>query len=379
MREAIRLTLLRLVGFYLRRTRAESPAGAPSRILLIRPDHLGDLLFVTPALRFLRHSLPDAYIACLVGPWGKPVLEGNPHVDRLLACPFPGFTRRPKPSPWYPYLLLVYTARRLRAQKFDSAVVMRFDHWWGAMLSAFVPIARRVGYAIPEVEPFLTHSVPYRGRAHEVVRNVRLIGELAGTDPGEIVPEKFPLEFQFSPEDAAYVDALVREGPIVAIHPGAGWPVKLWPPEKWARLADALARKGRWRVVLTGSEGEKPLVEEIAARMRARPLNLAGRTNLRQLAALWYRCELVVGSDSGPLHLAVAMGTPTVHLYGPVDPELFGPWGPEERHRVVMADMPCAPCNRLDYPPAELGSHTCVKGIEWERVWEAVETLLSDA
>ena len=109
------------------------PTSLPS-ILVIRPDHLGDLLFTTPALRLLRQNYPGARITALVGPWGAPILANNPHVDEIITLPFPGFTRQAKPSPWQPYTLLRHWARRLRGQ-YDLAFVLRFDHWWGALLA----------------------------------------------------------------------------------------------------------------------------------------------------------------------------------------------------------------------------------------------------
>lgn len=377
-RASARLWVLRVAGALLRPYAAKEAPSVPQRILLIRPDHLGDLLFATPALRLLRKNLPDAYIACLVGPWGKAVLRDNPHVNGVHTCPFPGFTRRPKGEWWRPYLLLEVYSRRLRHLGFDSAVVMRFDHWWGAWLTALARIPRRVGYDIPEVRPFLTEAVPYRGIRHEVERNLVLAATLARVRLKEPVrPEDHPLVFRVRDEDTAWVEAEIGPGPFVGIHPGAGWPVKLWPPEKWAAVADALAGQLDLPIVLTGTASERPLTEAIAARMQARAINLAGKTSLGRLAALWSRCRLVLGVDSGPLHLAVAAGAPTVHIFGPSDPRLFGPWGPSERHVVVRSDAPCAPCNRLDYGADELDAHPCVRDIPVERVLEGAEKALN--
>ena len=102
----------------------------------------------------------------------------------------------------------------------------------------------------------------------------------------------------------------------------------------------------------------------------------AGETGLGELAAIMARCQLVLGVDSGPLHLAVAMGTPTVHLFGPVDKRAFGPWGDPAHHVVVTSEMDCIPCNRLDYTPSELDGHPCVRNITVEQVLEAVEKLV---
>ncbi|MCX7670548.1 MAG: glycosyltransferase family 9 protein, partial [Anaerolineae bacterium] len=121
-------------------------ATPPRTVLLIRPDHLGDLLFTGPALRLARQELPDARLVLLVGPWSRAVVARHPDLDEVLTCPFPGFERRPKQNLLAPYRLLFETARSLRG-RFDAAVVLRFDHWWGAWLAAAAGI--RSGSAMP--------------------------------------------------------------------------------------------------------------------------------------------------------------------------------------------------------------------------------------
>ena len=378
-RERIRLTLLRLFASLTTPFLPPSILRPPSSILLIRPDHLGDLLFATPAIRALRAALPQAHIACLVGPWSRAVLRNNPHLDEVMTCPFPGFTRRPKPSPVQPYSLLWRYARWLRARRFDLAVVLRFDHWWGALLAYLAGIPRRVGYDVAEVRPFLTEAVPYVPGRHEVEQNLALVERAAGC---ELPMADSPLEFHLTAEDRAFAEGFLTERGVgegdllICIHPGAGAPVKLWREEAWARVGDALAQRYGAKIILTGSAGERPLCQAIARRMAAEPIVAAGETTLGELAALMARSRLVLGVDSGPLHLAVAVGAPTVHLYGPVDSRTFGPWGDPARHVVITSNMDCIPCNRLDYAPEELDEHPCVRNIPAERVLEAAERLL---
>jgi len=130
------------------------------------------------------------------------------------------------------------------------------------------------------------------------------------------------------------------------------------------------------RIVITGSRDELDLAWSVSARMRSEAIVAAGDTSLAQLAALFARCRLVLGPDCGPLHLAVAAGTPTVHLYGPVDVHKFGPWGAPERHLVVTSNRACIPCDRLDYSPEELADHPCVREIPVHDVVEAARKLL---
>ena len=154
---------------------------------MIRPDHLGDLLFLTPALHRLRMARPEAEITALVGPWAKPILERNPDVDSLFTWDIPFFNRRGKASSIEPYLSAVRLARALRAERFDAALVMRFDFWWGALVAQLAGIPQRVGYALPDVAPFLTKAVAYPvGKTHEVDRNLDLIGAFVGSPAADL-------------------------------------------------------------------------------------------------------------------------------------------------------------------------------------------------
>jgi lipopolysaccharide heptosyltransferase II len=380
MRASLRRIVLRVVARISAAfvNQALSPATAEQgRILLIRPDHLGDVLFTTPALRALRSTVPDAYIAYLVGPWSREIVQGNPHLDEVIVCPFPGFTRRPKTHLLEPYVVLWRHARALRARKFDVAVVLRFDHWWGTMLAYWARIPVRVGYALPETTHFLTEALPYARGQHEVEQNMHLVASVVGRDLGDAGP----LEFTPRPQDARSAMELLKDsgfhGRYLCLHPGAGAPVKLWRPEAFAQAADAIGKKHGLEVVITGSSTEKSLAQGIADLMGRASLVLAGQTNLGQLAAIMGRSELVIGVDSGPLHLAVSQGVPTVHLYGPIDYRTFGPWGDSHKHTVVLSDTSCIPCGRLDYARHELPDHPCVRAITVEQVLRAADSLLA--
>jgi len=360
--ERMRLAGLRAIG--PRYARPRFAAAEPRSVLLIRPDHLGDMLFATPSFRLLREALPHARITLLAGPWSQAVVAGNPDLDDLVICRFPGFERQPKSSAVAPYRLLRATAREL-AGRFDAALVLRLDHWWGAWLAAAAGIPRRIGYDRPETRPFLTDALPYPSERHEVEQNVALVAALtpdAAERPG-------PLRFAISEAARAWAaDWLRARGvadgrPLVAIHPGTGAAVKQWPAAAWAEVTARLTAEFGARILLTGGEPERPITAAIAAALPEPPLDASGQTNLDQLAALLERCALVLGSDSGPLHLAVAVSAPTVHLYGPVSATKFGPWGDSDRHIVLRTDWPCAPCNRLDWPAAELAQHACMATI----------------
>ena len=388
---AARLAMLRLVGSLLSRAapasrRATPDSDLPSsnpRLLLIRPDHVGDALLAAPTGVALRVALPTARIDWLVGPWAAEVIRRAPHADAILTCEFPGFTRRPKRSAREPYVELARQARLLRARRFDLALVLRPDHWWGALLAAAADIPHRLGYSVPECRPFLTRALPDRP-AHSVERGLdlaRLAAGLVGSSAE--VPSVEPT-FAIEPAEREWVAARLREAdvgdgsPLVALHPGSGADVKNWLPERWRAVAASIHWGAGAQLVLTGGEPEAPLLDAIAAGLEPPPkLVLAGRTGLGQLAALFERCALVLGGDSGPLHLAAAVGTPTVRLYGPTEVVRFGPRGKPTLHRVIQAALPCQPCGNIVAPPCgALSTPACLRVVPAERVAsEALEVL----
>jgi lipopolysaccharide heptosyltransferase II len=352
-RDRLRLAFLRaLAGAVRPFVPGPRPLGTTPRILVLRPDHLGDLLFATPAFQALRESFPPAHITALVGPWGRDIVARNPHVDAVRTCSFPWFDRRPKRSLLAPYRLLWREAAVLRVG-FDVALNLRPDFWWGAVLAYLARIPFRVGYDVPTCRPFLTTRIPHAGVYHDVERNLALVAALTRA-PLDVTYTRWPLAYAPTDEERAWAaQTLAGHDAVVAVSPGAGTRCKQWTVEGWAQVIDTLTASYGLHAVLVGGPAEVDRCRAIADRVSSPPLVLAGETTLGQLAALFGQCRLVVGIDSGPLNLAVARGTPTVHLFGPADPAQFGPWGPARRHAVVCADMPCMPCRKLDWPIAD--------------------------
>jgi lipopolysaccharide heptosyltransferase II len=378
--------LLRAVGVALgsesaRTVSAEAPPHP--RVLLIRPDHLGDTVLSSPAVESLRKALPNAHLAMMLGPWSQEVARRDPLLDQVLACEFPGFARGPKSSLLAPYRLLWRRARDLRGSRFDAAVILRFDHWWGAALAALSGIPLRVGYGVAESAPFLSVAMSPPRRVHWAEQGLQLVAALcrAWGVPIPDPPLRPPLRFGLRAEEVEEAARLLAElglgehRPLVALHPGAGSDLKLWPEENWIRLGGELASLGA-RMVVTGSASEAPLARRIAASI-PEGQTAAGRTNLGALAALFRRCQLVVGVDNGPLHLAVAVGARTVHLFGPTDPAVFGPWGEPSRHRIVPSSWPGSPCGRLDLRSFDGPSPPCMRAISVDQAAGACREVLS--
>jgi heptosyltransferase-2/heptosyltransferase-3 len=320
--------------------------GRINRVLVMRPDHLGDLLFATPTLDLIRQAFPAAYITGVVGPWGRAMWEGNPNLDALQVVPFPGIVERVGGAE--PYRLLARSAEQIAEGRYDLGLTLRFDHWWGAALMWVAGVPRRWGYDTPGMQSWLTDRVPFTPGRHEVEQDLRLAHatiKATGTTytpPLQIEREQGqpplapPNMTEPSPDLLApwlSADAARR----VVIHPGTAGANKLWTIKGWAEVADRLAADG-YSVVLTGAPGEQTLCARIVQTTSSKPLDLSSRTaSISELAWLLDKAHMVLGVDSGPLHIADALGKRTLHLYGPSDERSWAPWGDPRLHRALRA------------------------------------------
>lgn len=347
------------------------PLEAVRRVVLIRPDHLGDVLLLTPALARLREALPDVDVTLYVDPTSCPIAYNGPEGIAVEAHCFPGITRGPKPHPVRPYVDLWFMAQHLKEGNYDAVLILRPDHWWGGGTAGVARIPLVMGFDHQDTRPALNHRLPYFPRMHAGRTNLLLIEALIakanGTPPRALPADNValmrahPLVFRV-PDTAreqatALLDGWGLDTPLIAINPSAGARVKQWLPERWAQAADILASRYGAAIVLTGAPGDEALTGEVAAAMRHPALDLAGKTDFPTLAAVYERAALVLGPDCGSLHLGVAVRTPTIHLYGPADVAQYGPWGDPERHVAMVAsvlDIPCLGCGDLsrDRPPA---------------------------
>ena len=321
----------------------------PQRILFIKLCCIGDVLFSTPTIRAFRKSFPNAHIAYLVGTWTKDVISGNPHVDETIIFDAP-YLRVSRIKRVY---LTAKCIQQLRRKKFDTAVVFHRTAFAG-LLTYLSNTKHRIGFDYGGRGVAYTTKVFYDDKMHEVDRYLALaqaVGvEPAGTD----------MEMQPTPEAHDYVEKLlcdvgVSEGDVfIAMQPGGGhnpgavMPIKQWGWENFAELADELADKYNAKAILIGGKMDSNLAEQILSVAKNEPINFVGRTTFLQLAALQQRCQLFIGGDSGPLHIAAAVGIPTIGLFGPSDPNLVAPRG--DKHTYIWKQPNCAPCipqNRL--------------------------------
>jgi ADP-heptose:LPS heptosyltransferase len=377
-----RLSLLQLAGPVL--SRQIPPRSAEvRRVLLVRPDHVGDVLLTASAIALLCESLPWAQLTYVVGPWSVEVAAHGPSVDRLRTLAYPGFTRRKNANPLAPYALLVREAARLRRERYDLAVVFRPDHWWGALLALAAGIPVRVGGDTPETAPLLTHRSPTvagRHTAEDAIAIAHSALEALGSKAAQ--PTDVTV---FRVSDAARTVAAefwlrnALDGrQVVALQPSAGAPLKSWPTDHWAQLADQLGEQGL-AVLLVGGPGDGPLLQDVRARMTRSPAAVTCDQSLDVAAALYQRCSVLVGVDGGAAHLAAAVGTPTVRLYGPAPADVFGPWPPRKDQRVLVTSaLACVPCGQLAAPPCGATAlPACMLALGVDEVLKAIKAELS--
>ncbi len=324
--------------------------GEVRRALVMRPDHLGDMLFASAALRRLRAGLPKTQIVLAVGPWSVAVAERYAEdYDALLTIPFPGFTRQAKGGPLAPYRTLWREAGRLRRWqqahgRIDLAINLRFDFWWGGLLCLLSGIPL-IGYDTPLLRLFATLKIPYQRGKHEVEQNLTLVDFVThrwGQPTDTPAMPFFPITVAERDWATSWLRAQGwRENePLLVIHPGAGDPTKQWPVERWAAVASNLLGQMECWLLLTGSNSEGLLCASIAQlqphSLSQRIINAAGQTSLAELAALLEHTNLVMGVDSGPLHLASTLARPTLRLFGPSDAQIWGPWPPSSKLNQVI-------------------------------------------
>lgn len=319
---------------------------APRSILVLKPCCLGDVLMTTPVVAALRHQYPRVHLAFAVGRHARRMVEGNPHIDELLDC---GRVGDGSPPSLREYVAL---ARTLRAGHFDLCFVLDRGPLL-TLLPWLAGVPHRVGLDSGGRGFSLTIKVRPQPDRHEVEVYLDIL-RAVGINPGQPGLEFYPT----SEEGAWAMTALPRQPRAlwVAIHasggdnPGMSLHAKRWWPERFAALGDLLLARGA-RLVLVGSPAEQPVSARVIALLAApqarepgRVLDLTGQTSIGGLAALLERCDLYVGNDAGPTHLAAAMGTRTIAIFGPSDSALYAPYSPAG---VALHDRPyCSPCLR---------------------------------
>jgi len=329
-------------------------------ILLLNTTAMGDTLLSTPAIRAVRKAFPDAIISSLVSPTAKEILINNPNIDRFID--YPGRVNLPF------FFRLPGILRDLRRDRFDLSIVLDSNDPEAGPFSYLSGAPVRIGWQESRLSFLFTIPVRKRIEGLHVVDIKLKALESIGVRSDIRIPEIFLTE----KEDTAADELLRREGLSVegffGLHPFGAKKNRWWPEGYVISLATILFEKYGLRAILFGGIKEMPLAERMALGMKKRPLVVAGKVGIRESAALIKRCSFLVSPDSGPMHLAQAVGTPTIALFGPTDPNLTGPTG--EKNIVIRKEMECSPCKDYDCPHL-----SCMKAIGVDDVLMAIEEM----
>ncbi|MDO8661944.1 MAG: lipopolysaccharide heptosyltransferase II [Candidatus Omnitrophota bacterium] len=338
------------------------------RILVVRTDRIGDVLLSTPVIKALRDSYPHAFIAMMVSPYAKDIVEGNPYLDKVIILDKDGEHKN--------WLRSVKLIRKLKKMKFDLALVLHPTNR-AHLLTFLSAIPKRVGYDRKLgflLSDRIKHTKQF-GEKHELDYNLDLLRYLGVEikDKNLFIPVK--------PEAEKWVEELFRQEGIsssdklLALNPSASCPSKIWPAERFAQTADKLTQKYGFKIIVISGPKDIRLADNLVKNMRSRAINLAAKTSVTQLASLLKRCSLFISNDSGPVHIASAVGTPVISIFGRNQAGL-GPkrWGPVGERDKLLHKAACIECLAHNCQK----QFTCLKAISVEDVVLAADAILQN-
>jgi len=339
-------------------------------ILLIRLDHLGDVLLTTPAIRSLKTQFPQARIVMLIKEWSFEAIQNNPHIDNIIIFN-PSWTIAKSEGTKIDGVAGIYRLiRQLRKEHFDLAIDFKGD-LRNILIALLSGAKRRIGYGIRGGGFLLTDVVPYEAEIHEIDKNLKLLTRL------RINSEHDGMELYIQGEDVARAEQLFDQKGIdlsrrtIAVHYGGASQFKRWDTEKFVSLTESITENNSTNVLIFGGPYERE-----AFQLWENPekgVFLMPHMTICQMAAAFMRCNLLVCNDSGPMHIGLAVGTPTVAIFGPTFADRFGPKD-LTKNKVVRLQVPCSPCW---HPDKTIGctERNCLNGIEVDDVLEAIDEL----
>jgi heptosyltransferase II len=349
-------------------------------VLVLRLDRIGDVLMALPALADLRRALPSARIRLAVGRWSEEI-AGMAPVDEVIVWSAPWAGRRGEGATGA--LALARKARAVSARPPDVAIDLQGDVR-AVFLMRLTAARFRVGYANTGGRAWLTHVVPLDETVSWVEQNRRAVEVVAG-------PRRESGTAAHITADPAAAQALLeREGlagrrPLVGIHPSGGRTIKQWPVERWREVARRLQENDGATVVVTGGAGDAALARAVGEGLPRPVIDLAGRLSVAETMAVIGALDVFLSPDTGPMHMACAMGTPSVAVFGPSAAERYfsAELSPRPaRHVVVRRELWCAPCNLIRRPPEECVADVtpeCLRIVTVEDVYGAAAELLRAA
>lgn len=338
--------------------------GKNKRVLIFNVNWLGDVLFSSASIRNIRRNFPDSFIACVIPSRCYPVLKGNPNLDEIII-----FDEKDRHKGVFTQLDFV---RQLKDKQFDIVFLLHRS-FTRALMCRLAGIPRRIGYSTHKRAFLLTDKIeiPKKDSMHRIDFYLNII-EKAGFK----VEDRYT-EFFIADEDVKFVEEFLNKQGVggseflVAINPGGNWLPKRWPREYWSELADRLISGLGAKVVITGSHNDLSLAEHIKAKMKERPLIACGVFNIKQLGALARRADIFITADTGPMHIANAVGAKNIiAIFGPTSPLITGPY-PLKNVIVLKKDVGCKiPCYEV-----KCKDNRCMKAVTPEGVFREIEVI----
>ena len=330
---------------------------APHKILIVKPSSLGDVVHSLPFLNTIRKCFPDAEIHWVIAQGFEGLLEGHPMIERLWVIKKDSWKKIQNATQTIQEIKVLF--HQLKQEKFDLVIDLQ-----GLLRSGVITAATgspmRIGFAEAREgsRVFYTHTVTGGKNIHAVDRYLK-IAEFLGCDISEIL---FPFPVSQSPSSLIlHPSSFNAPDGYTVIVPGARWKTKRWPAEQFGKLASLLPIK----TVIVGSRSDNDIADEIVTLSKGKSISLAGKTDLKVLVDIMRRAQFVVSNDSGPMHIAAALGVPVYAIFGPTDPGRTGPYG--AGHTVIRSDTPCAPCFRKTCHDIK-----CMKSISADEVFKII-------
>ncbi len=347
------------------------------KILIVKLSAIGDVLHTLPALNAIRSAYPSAHITWLVEAAAAPLVVGHPALDRVIVSHRKRWIQEFRTCHWKPAVKdACKLIRDIRDTDYD--IILDFQaHLKSGVLIALARGRRKIGFdrGMAHQEHsylFLNERIaPVDMDVHALERNLRMLAPL-GIHTRNIV-YRLPI----SQDDRAMARRLLIEAgcdmsrPLICINPVAKWDTKLWRNDRFASLSDHLAERYQAQPVFTGAADDGKTVQDILSCTTSQAaVDLTGKTSLKTLAALYENADVLISTDTGPMHLGAAMGIPVVALFGPTAPWRTGPVG--DQHHIVRTGVPCSPCFRR-----ECASQECMQEISVDDVLRCVDRVLT--
>ncbi|MDD5097164.1 MAG: lipopolysaccharide heptosyltransferase II [Candidatus Omnitrophica bacterium] len=339
------------------------------RILIVRTDRIGDVLLSTPVIKALRQKYPQAYISMMVAPYAKDIVENNPYLDEVIVYDKDGLHKS--------WLRSLKFASRLKKKKFDLAVILHPTN--RVHLLAFLAgIPKRLGYnrKLGALLNLKKEHQKQDGLKHEAEYNLELLKDLGIADGYTDLYIPIKAESVKWADDFLKKEGISPSDKILAINPGASCPSKLWPFERFAQVAAKLSKAHNLKVLILAGPKDTLLADKVTKHqeLKDKVINLAGKTSISQLASILKRCVLFISNDSGPVHIASAVGTPVISIFGRsqagLSPKRWGPLG--KRDRYLHKEVGCIQCLAHNCQK----EFACLKAISVDDVVQVAESIL---